>query len=905
MKWNDFVLRLRALLFRSRAESDLDEELKFHLEMEARKHRAAGLDLTAAKRNAAIAFGGAERVKEECRDTRGTRWIENFFQDLRFGARMLSKDRGYSMAAIAALAVGIGANTALFTLFAAVVLKPLPVPAPAGLVSLWRNSAQIPRGGSFSFADYLYYRDYNSVFASVAAEAPAHLRLAGLSSTATAGTGVAEPVIGLFVTANYFTTFGVRPVAGRNFLPDEDRLTAGPYPALLSENYWQRRFGGDPGVVGQTLILSGIPVMLIGITPRDFMGTRPEIPDVWINMSARGDLQRRAVDRTTLCCALTARLKPAATLQQAQADISMLASSLRREYPQAERNWTVLAAAATAFGPAHDNFLRMFAVLQVAMGLVLLIACTNVAGLLLGKAAARQREIAVRLSIGATRGRLVRQLVTEGILIAVLAGIAALLVTWQALAAIGRTVSTSLAVQGGTIAIDVTPDLHMLAYIFFISILAGVSFALTPALQSTRPDLVTALKQEIAGFGVRRKDRLRGWMVAAQIAVCLALLIGAGLLTSNSVRLLSVDPGFETRAVLNVTISSPQELGYSVSRTREFQTRLYQRLLAIPGVLSVSFASRIPLGGNITATRAIPLDQSTQEQQYPYAYVSREYFQTLGIPLVRGRTFTEQEVATGAPVAVVSETLARRFWKGGDAIGKRIALGSPGESHFPGQRAPLSSSTEIIGIARDVYSMNLTAPDPGAIYIPKPLDDWNRFVFMRVTGDPSLTAAAVVREVHAAEPGLPVSTETLHHMITTGETSAAFRVGAMLFGAIGLIGFALASVGVYSMVAYSVSQQTREVGIRMALGAQRADVLRLLLRGNVKWIAAGLLFGIGLGVVLSRVLASVLWLQGSGFLDPAVILATSVVTGAFALLAAFFPARRATRLDPAVTLRFE
>src|SRR5215471_21330677 len=683
MKWCDLVLRLQALVFRSRAESELEEELSFHLEMETRKHAAAGLEPAAARRQAKIAFGGAELVKEQCRDARGTRLVENLFEDLLFGLRVLRKDRGYALAAIAALAVGIGANVALFTLFNAVVLKPLPVPDPANLLNIGRTTAQAPRGGLFSFADYLYYRNQSTSFTGIAAETPAHLRLAGTSS-APAEAVVAEPVMGLYVTANFLTTFGVRPIAGRDFLPDEDYLIAGPDPALLSENYWQRRFSRDPAVLGRILLLRGSPALIVGITPRDFMGTRPEVPDVWIIASALGNPQRRALDRTNLCCVLTARMKPGVRLGQAQAELAALAESHRRESPEAERQFRVSVAPASRFGAAKNSFVLLFGVLQVAMGLVLLIACSNVAGLLLGRAVARQREIAVRLAVGATRNRLVRQLLAEGILISILAGASAFLVAWQGLAGIGRAVSATLATAGGTMAIDVAPDVHVFSYIFCVSVVAGLSFALAPALQSTRPDLVAALKEESAGFPGGRKGRMRGWMVAGQIAICLALLIGAGLLTASSVRLLSIDPGFETRRVLKVTMPSAGELGYTEARTREFQTRLNQRIRALPGVLSVSFASRIPLSGNLPGTRVAPHDGASPSpspaQTFPYTYVSPDYFQTLGIPLVAGRVFTTGETAAGAPAALISEALARRFWPAGDAVGKRIAIGSPTES---------------------------------------------------------------------------------------------------------------------------------------------------------------------------------------------------------------------------------
>jgi hypothetical protein len=391
MTWRDFVLRVRALLFRSRVESELDEEVTFHL----------------------------------------------------------------------------------------------PVPDPSTLVTLGRTTAQSSFPGRFSFADYVYYRDHTPSLASVSAETPdSGLHLTAVSSDVSASVGIAEPVMGLFVTANYFTTFGVAPIAGRSFLPEDDQRTAGPYPALLSDNYWQRRFGGDSHILGQTLRVSGTTIIVVGITPRNFMGTRPNVPDIWISISARGDSHDRALDRTSLCCMLTARLKTGVTIQEARADVSVLASTLRREHPPGERQWNVVVDAAAPFGPNHASLVTMFTVLQVAMGLVLLLACANVVGSLLGKAAARRREIAVRLSLGATRSRLVRQLLTEGILMAVLAGATAFLVTWQVLALISRSVSAAFAADGGTIVIDVTPDLHVCSYVVAISLLSGLSSAFAPALQS-------------------------------------------------------------------------------------------------------------------------------------------------------------------------------------------------------------------------------------------------------------------------------------------------------------------------------------------------------------------------------------------------------------------------------------
>jgi putative ABC transport system permease protein len=388
-------------------------------------------------------------------------------------------------------------------------------------------------------------------------------------------------------------------------------------------------------------------------------------------------------------------------------------------------------------------------------------------------------------------------------------------------------------------------------------------------------------------------------MMAGQVAVCLALLIGAGLLTSASIRMLTLDPGFDTHRVLAVSIASLQELGYSPARAHEFDRRLEERIRALPGVASFSTASRVPLGGNVTATRV-----GDSAERYPYAYVSRAYFETLGVPLLRGRSFTNQEIATNAPVTVISESLARRLWPSGDAIGQHIALGSRTEGHIFGQRGPVSAATEIIGVAGDVYSVDFRGPDSGALYLPQPAGAGLGDSLVRVTGDPAAVAALIVHEVRAAEPGLPVSAQTLHDYIARGE-STVYRISAMIFGAIGIIGFGLASVGVYSMVAYTVSRQSREVGIRIALGAQRRDVVRTVLAPCVRWIASGLAIGAAAGLALSRLLASQLALGGSRLNDPAVIALISAGTGLLALVAAYVPARRATRLDPSITLRFE
>ena len=718
--------------------------------------------------------------------------------------------------------------------------------------------------------------------------------------------------MGLFVTASYFNTLGVYPIAGRGFFPEDDRAEGPLYPAVMSENFWERRFHRDPGMIGRVLTVSGTPVVIVGITPRDFRGTRPEVPDLFMTAAVIGNPERRAQDRTTLCCQITARLKPGVTVSQAEAELAVLAATLRKDDPQGAEPWSVHVTPARPFGPGYQRTFRiLYLLLQAAMALVLLIACANVAGLLLGRAASRQREIAVRLSVGATRHRLVRQLVTESLVIAVLAGSVALLVSSLALSAVDRNLVPAIGGDGGSLSLHVAPDFRVFLYMLLLSLVAGISFALTPALNSTRPDLVTALKGDAVGFGVRRKGHLRGAMVAAQIAVCLTLLIGAGLLAGRAARLVTVEPGLETRKVLSVSILNPGELGYPPARERQIQDQLRERLRALPGLTSVSFTTRLPLSEHVDNTVAVPRKPDSpavadaHSVRYPYSKVTPEYFSTLSIPLIAGRTFTAQEVASTAPVVVISETLARSFWPGERAVGQRISIGSATLTRFAGQAPPLAiPSAEVVGVVRDVY-MNLITPDPGTLYLPSPPQQWTGDALVRVAGGISGLSAALAREVRAVDPALSVTVATLEQVMAVDNTYILIRLGGWIFTAVGMLGFALAAVGVYSMVAYAVTQQLRELGIRVALGARESDVLRAAMGGTLRWIVLGVIIGMGLGAGASTGLSSLLYVAGQKMVDLPVLLAIAVATAMLATVAAYVPARKATRLDPTVTLRLE
>jgi predicted permease len=920
---------LRALFQKRVLDEQLDKELQFHVDELIRDNLNAGMDPDEARRKALIVFGGTEQIKEECRDARGINWIESVLRDVRYGIRTLRKDWRYTFTAIVALAIGISANTALFSLFNGMVLRPLPVPDPGAVTAIHRTTSRSP-GGPFTFPDYVYYRDNNTSFSGVAAYYAAHLRLSGwslpvaqangLSSIAGVSgpeqlSGAAEPVIGLFVSGNYFSVMRVAPVLGRSLLPEDDRNSGPPYPVLLSENFWRRRFDRDTGVLGRNLMLSGTSTMVVGITPRDFMGERPEVPDVWLPLAAQQDPQRRLQDRTALCCELEARLKPGVSLLQAQAEVSLLTKTLHQEHADDDQQAAATVQSAVPFGTSQRAYEMIYAILQPAIALVLLIACANVAGLLLGRAASRQREIAIRLALGASRRRLVRQLLTEGVLIAQVAGVISLVLTWWILSFLVKFLSSSLVSaglsDGGTLFLDIAPDLRVFLYTFAVAGLTGVAFTLVPALHATRPNLTSALKRESAPFGWRGTSRFRGWMVATQIAVCLMLLLGAGMLVMSSVRLLSTDPGFETRAVLDVSILNPGELGYSAARTEELHRLLEARIRTLPGVKSIATASRVPLGGNVTSTTIAPREgqvtndprTSAEAPQFPYSRVSPEYFETLGIPLLRGRSFTPEEVKAQAPVAVISDALARHLWPNENPIGKRIRVGSPSQTRFQFQQGIYSESSEVIGVARDVYSASALNPDPGAIYLPQAIGQWDQRWLVRVAGDPRGIGGVLMNEVKSIDPALSVSFQTLDRMITSEPYFVATRLGGVIFAVIGLLGLFLAAVGIYGMVGYSVSQQTREIGIRMALGAQRFEVTRLVLARSMGPVIAGIVAGVVMGVILSQVLSSLF--QGLKLLDSTVVLTVSLLLTAISLVAAYVPARRAAKVDPIRALRFE
>jgi putative ABC transport system permease protein len=896
-----------------RPEADFADEVAAHLDLETDRLVAEGWAPPRAAREARRRFGNVASVQERYHERRSISWVEDLVRDVRYAVRMLAKDRAYLFASVSALGLGLAANIALFSLFSAVALKPLPARAPDRLVTISQAKPMVPYG-PFSLADFLFYRANSRTLQGITAAQPAHLRLAGISPSANAAAAtagaIAEPVIALFVATNYFDMFGVPPVLGRTFRPDDENAT-GSFSALLSENYWDRRFSRDPSIIGSTLRVGGIRVTVVGVSPRDFAGVHQQVPDMWVPLAALGNVADRAARETAVCCELAGRLADGRSIREAQAELAALAAIRRRDLPPRDRQMSVSIAPAVSFGRIGEQIRPLFAVLQLAMLLVLLIACANVAGLLLGRAWARHREIAVRLATGASRGRLVRQLVTEGIVVAAIAAALAATITLYGLAAASRFAATYFAKQGGgTVALPLSADGRVLLYVAGISLAAGVVFTLAPALHSTRLDLVSALKSAAGASDASHRSRLRGWLIAGQITVSVALLITAAGLARASLSMLHVDPGFRVSGALTVWLTDPQEIGLPAARAREIEALVRDRVRALPGVLAVSTASRLPLAGNVSSSPMLPAEAATDPTtrgaapSYPFAFVSENYFEAMNIPLVHGRSFTAQEVRDSAAVAVISDSMARHLWPKGDAIGKRLALGVAPLTGF-NTGGTLSGSAEIVGVVRDIRGVTIATPDAGDVYLPKVTNGWNSRLVVVVQGDMASVARDVSRSVREIDPALPVATQTMADLVSSDTSVITARVGAMVLASIGAIGLLLAAVGVSGMVSYAVRQQRREIGIRMALGAQSRQVLGAAMRGSLQWIVGGTIVGTVLGAAGIALANSVL--QGvsisASTLDPGVLILLPIGIGGLALSAALLSARRATSIDPAAVLR--
>ena len=853
--------------------------------------------------------------------------LETVLQDLRYGARTLLRNAGFTAVSIFALALGIGVNTAVFTAYRAFVVRPLDARDPGTMVNVALRLQSGVINARLSYPDYEAYRDHLRSFSGVIAFSIEQLRLTGaegLGSQRSAEAGSLMGRLGLLrpsannaefastfmVSENYFSVLGVAALGGRTFesvgLP---ALAASP-AVLISENYWQRRFGGDPAVLGKIVRLNGAAFTIVGITPHDFIGTSVAVPDFWLPFSLEPLVHpesHRLRDRDDLWCRVFGRLAPGVSMAQAQAETTLLASQLRTLHdPRADmsKDVTAVISPGSPFPGQLSAGLRLAIILiMVGVAMVLVIACANAASLQLARATTRQLELGMRLSLGASRARLIRQLLTESALIGVLAGGLALPLTWALMHVAVTRAAEALPVDFGTVVLNVNPDLGIFGYVVAISVFAGILFGLAPAIESSR----SALFSTIRGAGTSpARSRLRHILIAAQVAVSLALMIAGGMLVRSANHALRMDTGYNGDHVIDVTFQFPEQSQYTADHKAVLVRDLRARLAALPGVAGVTSARAPNDNGGRRAAVSVdggPPSAGNMRALLYYTWVQANYFQTLGIPLSLGSSFQSQG---GQPerTVILSESAAARLWPGQNPLGRSLRLGTDGQFHSKGELLPDGPAWQVIGVARDTRGVTLDGSDSEQVYVPLPADRLQDYpILVRTDAGPTPMMRAMEPVISAVDPGLLASTATLQEMLRQTDAFLVASISAVIASSISLFGLLLASIGIYSTVSYIVVLRTREVGIRMAIGAKKRDILALMLQESSRPVLVGLLVGMGLAAGASQLLRGVLY--GLSTVDAISFAGASLLFLAIALVATWLPSRRAMRVDPLVALRYE
>jgi len=879
-----WLLRLVGIFTPEHREQDLAAEIESHLALHFDDNVRSGMSPDEARRQALIRLGGVEQVKESYRERRGLPALETLMQDVRYGFRMLRKNPGFTILAVLTLALGIGANTTIFSWINSTLLNPIPgARQTSGIVSLTLGGT-VEDPGQFSYPDYLDLREGSRSFAGLMAFAFRTLDLTG--------TGKPERLWAAAVSANYFDVFRVRPILGRGFVPAEDQKSGGAPVAVLNYGLWQRRFGGDPAIIGRTIFLNKHPYTVIGVAPAAFQGTMTGLrADLWVPVV----MEREVIsnwdwlhDRGDHELMMQGRLKPGVPIEQARQEMNALMQRLEDRYPDSHFSHKDVQLYPLWRAPngANAYFYILLPMLMAIAGVVLLLACANVANLLLVRSVSRRREIAVRLSIGAGRRRIVRQLLVESLLLALAGGAVAMLIT----ACSPRMFADFLPPTGFPIVLDVHPDRGVLLVALILSIVTGVVFGTLPAVRASRLSPGSVLKEEGGGAsGGRSRARLTSAMVLAQLALSLLLLVAAGLFIRGFRRAQRFDPGFNPEHVLLASFDL-FPAGYHGTQGLEFERQLLTKINALPGVSLATLADAIPLGF-VRNMEMVKLDgyvpQAREAMDIRSAQVGPDYLRTMEIPLVEGREFTMDDTGGSQPVAMVNQALVDRYWPHQDAIGKRVWA----QGHW----------STIVGVVRNSdYDQLGESPRP-FLYMPIFQDYTSHpIIHVRVAGDPLAFVPALEKTIHELNADLPVFDEdSLASRVQVA--SANLRLAGAFVGAFGLLALVLATVGIYGVIAYGARQRTREIGIRMALGADRQDVMRLVLGQGLRLTVAGLALGLGLSLVLTRFLRSELF--GISATDPLTFAGVAVCLGAVALAACYVPARRAVRVEPTIALR--
>ena len=911
---------LRYLFRKEQVDRELDEELGAYLEMAAAEKMKDGLSRKDALRAVRLEHGSVEVTKEVVRSAGWESFVETCWSDLRFAARMLRRSPGFTTVAILTLALGIGVNTAMFTAFDAVALKRLPVENPQDVMRMLKWFASGAQGDvqfAFSCPEYFYYRDHTGVFGGIiAASWPFQATATGQTDDgqASAGFGAPQSVIGQLVSANYFSELGIRPLYGRTFAREEEGFAGARPIIVISYRFWQRHFHSDPNAIGTALELNSTVFSVIGITPLEFTGTAnpPTVPDFWAPLGMQPQLvpgHDWLNDSREHEIQLIGRLSPGLTRARVQSGLDVVFRNyltLPGEHPETDKIVAITLQPATYFGGTNDwRFKAFVALLMAVVGLVLLVACANFANMLLARATGRRREIAVRLALGAGRRRAVRLLLTESVLLAVLGGVAGLFFSLWASKALWLEIAHVMESSLGrdlTSVVRMDLNLRVLSYTMILSLVTGIIFGVSPALRATRPDLAAWLKDEGNALGgSATRSRVRSMLVAGQVAASMFLLISAGLLSKALLKSQTAQPGFDTKNVFLVDFDRPS----NALKTNEVVRQVVDFVKSLPEVDSACVVDRVPFLGTWTPpiiAEGSPVTVGNRSARTLANYVSPGYFSTLEIPIVLGRNFSDQEILAGAKVAIVSYSAARLFWPGMNPLGKRIKL----DLTFHGDWAEFG----VIGVAQDVRTANLSRMDSSFTYLPvdaKKFYDYN--VLIRPRGDASSARSSVRASLGGRKPRLELG-RSLDGFL--GAQKVMPEAIAMFTLVLALLAIALAAVGIYGVMSFLVAQRTREIGIRVALGAKPRDVLRVVIGDGLRPVFLGGIVGLLISVTASAVLRATLISPGSpdllfgvGAFDPLTFVGFSCLLAAVALLACYIPAHRAMRVDPIVALRYE
>ena len=877
------------MFWRRRKASDFSDEVRSHIEIETQRLREQGLSEKEARSQARRGFGNMTGAEERFYESRRGMWREAISQDFRFAARMLRKSPGFTAVAILTLALGIGANTAIFSVVYAGLIQSLPFAQPERLISLDQERAleHVQEHGESwvaSYPDVLDWRRQSTTLQSIA----------GFSGDSFGLRGAGEPqlIFGAQVSSNFFATLGVRPVIGRDFSPS-DEIAAGPKVAILTYECWRSRFGGDPQISGRKIQLDANTVDIIGVLPREFQFGPAGRAEVWVPLHLPEDMSTR---RNLRWLATIARISPGSDLKQARAEMESITAALAKTYPQEDGTIQII------IGPLRDRLLGklqpLLLILFGAVGFVLLIACANVANLVLVRAGARRREFAIRAALGASRARMLSLSLAESLLLASAGGALGFLGAQWATRGLIAAIPAQL-LSSAPFLRNARPNLAVFAFLCGVAALTGILFGLAPALQTSRQKAADALREESRGTAGTLRTRLRDTLVAGEIAFCLVLLVGAGLMAKSFSTLLHRNPGFDTQNLLTFDVNLPDAAYPKPEDPVRFDAAFRDRARALPGVTGIANTSVVPLTGNNNSIRFVIEGRPVRpgnESECLITEVSNGYFAAMKIPLLAGRVFNDtDDSATADKHVIVTQAWVKENFNGQSPVGKRIRFTYSAKQKF----------REIVGVVGDVASAQLDSPETPGLYLPFQQSSNSYISYVaRTSGNPASALAGIRDALRQMDPQLfLIQPATLEEIVARSPAVFLRRYPSYLIGGFAVLAMLLATIGLYGLIAYSVSQRTREFGIRMAVGATRSDILSLVLRQGLRLALIGVAAGIVAALALTRLMDSLLF--GVRAFDPGVFAGVAALLALVATAACYLPARRAVSVDPMVALRHE